>query len=55
MFDVEPGYWLMVLAIAVCFLTGVVVLASSVIREDDEFSAPRIHGAATDDPGAPVA
>ncbi|WP_347554091.1 hypothetical protein [Robbsia sp. KACC 23696] len=36
MFDFEPGYWLIVLAVAICFLTAVVVLASSMILEEDE-------------------
>jgi len=31
----DPAFWLIVLAIAVCALTAVVVVASSLIAEDD--------------------
>jgi hypothetical protein len=55
MFDFEPGYWLIVLAVAICFLTAVVVLASSMILEEDEAHPGhpgRIAATPRDDPGA---
>jgi len=55
MFDFEPGYWLIVLAIAICFLTAVVVLASSMILEEDENNpghSGRIAASPRDDSGA---
>jgi hypothetical protein len=36
MFELEPQFWLILLAIGVFFLTVVVVLASSLMPEDDE-------------------
>ena len=55
MFDFEPGYWLIVLAVAICFLTAVVVLASSLILEEDENHPGhpgRIAASPRDDSGA---
>lgn len=44
MFELEPGFWLIVLAIGLFFLTGIVVLLSSLISDDD---APASSGAAS--------
>lgn len=35
MLTFDPAFWLIVLAVAVCALTAVIVVASSLIAEDD--------------------
>ncbi|MGI4860483.1 MAG: hypothetical protein ACRYHA_26870 [Janthinobacterium lividum] len=44
MFEFEPGYWLIVLAVGVFFLTAVVILASSLMGEDDPAFASPLAG-----------
>jgi hypothetical protein len=40
MSELEPGFWLIVLAIGLFFLTGIIVLMSSLISDDDSPSSP---------------
>lgn len=44
MFEFQPGYWLIVLAVGVFFLTAVVILASSLMGDEDPAFAPRLAG-----------
>ncbi|MGI4857714.1 MAG: hypothetical protein ACRYHA_12535 [Janthinobacterium lividum] len=44
MFEFEPGYWLIVLAVGVFFLTAVVILASSLMGDEDPAFTPQLAG-----------
>ena len=49
MLTFDPAFWLIVLAVAICALTAVIVVASSLIAEDDAALAAKWQVRASDD------
>ncbi|MCY0387999.1 hypothetical protein OVY01_12275 [Robbsia sp. Bb-Pol-6] len=52
MFEFEPGYWLIVLAVGVFFLTAVVIVASSLMGEEEPSLVSPLANRVRDESGA---
>lgn len=49
MLTFDPAFWLIVLAVAICALTAVIVVASSLIAEDDAALAAKWQASVRDE------